>query len=423
VGSVILFAFVLAASSARAAAPDSSASIRGTVAPLPRGVSPVRYAARGVLFVPYAAMEAVTWPVEQAVRLNEEHHIVARLTRIPLLKGESGTVRVFFGYESGINFSIAGIAADSWDVFATGDQLDVEAGFLSKKKNVASLEYLTPKSRFQVELIGLFENKANRPFYGLGPHSADERFRYDRRRAVAEASVRYYPWSPFYAALTGYVRDADLSDPDDDPTAEEFPGLFENARASRYAGVEGTLVLDTRDNEAFSSRGVYARFYGGANAAGHDDDPYYRHYGGEVQTFVNLYRRTRALAFRAFAEGVDADDPTALPFEELPRLGGKTGQRGYARYRFADRTLLLLTAEYRYRVTQQITGAFFTDFGSVAREWEFLRLADVDPSYGFGLSFGLQGHRVVAHVARSTEGTEFFVGTERVFASTSRRLR
>jgi len=419
---------LLAAVSARAdvtaiSPPDSTASIRGTEAPLSNDASPLRYAARGVLLVPYAAMEAVAWPAEQALRLNEEYHIFARLTRIPLLKGEKGSVRLFFGYESGLRLSIAGLAAQSWDVLAPGDEMNIAGGFLSEKKNIASLEYITPKKRFQVEVLGRFENKTNRAFYGIGPHSPDARFRYNRRRVVGEASVRYYPWSPLYAALTGYARNQELSDPENDLSVRrEFPGVFATARRDRYTGVEGTLVLDTRDNEAFSTRGAYVRVYGGADASVHGNDADYRHYGGEVQTFVNLYRHTRVLALRAYADGVDRVGSGEIPFEELPRLGGKVGQRGYARYRFVDDKALLLTAEYRYRVTQHVTGQLFTDFGTVAREWEFLRLADVDPSYGIGLAFGMHGHRLSAHIAHSTEGTELFVGTERVFESKSRRL-
>jgi hypothetical protein len=377
-----------------------------------------------LLFVPYAGLKVAIWPMKQAAKYNQKYRIAGRVADLLTWRGEAGELHLAFGYESGVGTSIIALSAQSRDLFGRGDRFEIEGGYLDEEKNLAEFAYATPEERFQFQLIGRFANKENRPFYGLGSHSPDARHAVNRQRALGEASLLYRPRRPFFIALTGYARDQDIFDASDEPSARAaFPDLFARARNDQYVGVEGAIVYDGRDLEEFSSRGTLVRVYGGYNDSRKDDDESYRHYGAELQTFVNIFRHTRVLALRAFAEGVDAADPSGIPYTELPRLGGKTGQRGYNRYRFADRNVLLLTVEYRYRATEHFTAQIFTDWGSVAREWQYLRLADVTPSYGFGMSVGRSSHRLVAHVAHSREGTEFFVGTERVFKFRSRRLQ
>lgn len=188
-------------------------------------------------------------------------------------------------------------------------------------------------------------------------------------------------------------------------------------------GGELDLILDRRNNGVYSTNGVLVRVVGSYNEALEDNDESYSQFSAEFQGFVNLYRHTRSLFFRAYVADIDTDDIARVPYTEWERFGGKTGGRGYQRYRFADESQLLLTAAYRYRVTEHVQGVLFSDWGTVARSVEKLRLSDIDPSVGIALVAGRDQARLRMHAAYSPEGWEFFIGNETLLIFKSRRLR
>jgi hypothetical protein len=224
--------------------------------------------------------------------------------------------------------------------------------------------------------------------------------------------------------ITGYAREQKLFDPGDGlPVRDGFPVLFAQAEKSQYAGAELAFVLDNRNAGFYSTSGGVIRLTGGYNHAFEGDDLNYTFYDIDVQKYINLYRQTRAIGLFAFATSVESDDPIRVPYTEYERLGGKTGARGYTRYRFVDKKYLLLAASYRWRVTEMVLGRLFVDWGTVASEWDKIRLADISPSVGFGMSAGRSNQRFDFHVAWSEEGYEFYVGTTRFSDYKSRRLR
>ena len=203
-----------------------------------------------------------------------------------------------------------------------------------------------------------------------------------------------------FMEITGYAREQQLFDPGDGlPVRDGFPVLYAQAEKSQYAGGELAFVVDNRNAGFYSTSGGMIRLTGGYNHAFEGDDQNYTVYSIGMQKYINLYRQTRAIGLFAFATSVETDDPIRVPYSEYERLGGKTGGRGYTRYRFVDKKYLLLAASYRWRVTQTVLGRLFVDWGTVASEWDKIRLADISPSVGVGLSAGRSNQRFDFHIA------------------------
>ena len=108
----------------------------------------------------------------------------------------------------------------------------------------------------------------------------------------------------------------------------------------------------------------------------------------ELQQFIPFWNLSRVLALRALAQHADGLGQAQVPFYLMPTLGGARSLRGYDRQRFRDRSLLLLSAEYRYEVNPFLMAAVFYDAGQVAQDWSDFTLKDMRDNYGFGLRFG-----------------------------------
>jgi outer membrane protein assembly factor BamA len=99
-----------------------------------------------------------------------------------------------------------------------------------------------------------------------------------------------------------------------------------------------------------------------------------------------------------------------VPFYLLPTLGGSRSLRGYDDYRFRDRNLLLLNAEYRWRVFGALDGALFYDAGKVAPRFGDLDVTNLRSSYGLGFRFHSNNTTVFrVDVGRSAEGTRLLL--------------
>jgi outer membrane protein assembly factor BamA len=84
----------------------------------------------------------------------------------------------------------------------------------------------------------------------------------------------------------------------------------------------------------------------------------------------------------------DAEEGGEVPFYFQRTLGGPDDLRGFRRFRFRDRNLLLLQAEYRWEIFTAVDGAIFYDTGKVASRSEDLTLDDLESNYGIGFRFG-----------------------------------
>jgi outer membrane protein assembly factor BamA len=111
----------------------------------------------------------------------------------------------------------------------------------------------------------------------------------------------------------------------------------------------------------------------------------------DLQQFVPFLRGHRVLAFRALAVLSDTSNAQAVPFYLSPTYGGLSVGRGYPTFRFRDRNLLALQAEYRYQVSPLVGGALFADAGQVAPSVGAIQWSEFKSTYGIGVRFGAAG--------------------------------
>jgi len=80
-----------------------------------------------------------------------------------------------------------------------------------------------------------------------------------------------------------------------------------------------------------------------------------------------------------------------MPFYLMRTLGGGGTLRGVDEFRFRDRHLVLLQAEYRFEIITAIDGAVFYDTGMVAPRLDAIRATDFERDWGLGVRFGSNG--------------------------------
>lgn len=108
----------------------------------------------------------------------------------------------------------------------------------------------------------------------------------------------------------------------------------------------------------------------------------------DLRQYISLLRERRILALRAVASMSETDEGQEIPFYFQRTLGGPDDLRGSRRYRFRDRNLILLQAEYRWEVFTAMDAAVFYDAGTVAARRDELALSNLEHDYGFGVRFG-----------------------------------
>ncbi|MBI2827650.1 MAG: BamA/TamA family outer membrane protein [Acidobacteria bacterium] len=108
----------------------------------------------------------------------------------------------------------------------------------------------------------------------------------------------------------------------------------------------------------------------------------------DLQQYISLLRDRRVLALHAFVSTSDVDAGHEIPFYLQRTLGGPDDLRGFRRFRFRDRHMLLLQAEYRWEIFTAVDGAIFYDAGRVASRVEDLNPNGLESDYGIGFRFG-----------------------------------
>jgi len=108
----------------------------------------------------------------------------------------------------------------------------------------------------------------------------------------------------------------------------------------------------------------------------------------DLQQYVPLVRDRRVLALHGVVSMSDADAGAEVPFYLQRTLGGPDDLRGFHRFRFRDRHMLLMQAEYRWEIFTAVDGAIFYDAGKVASRTEDVNFQNLETDYGIGFRFG-----------------------------------
>jgi outer membrane protein assembly factor BamA len=108
----------------------------------------------------------------------------------------------------------------------------------------------------------------------------------------------------------------------------------------------------------------------------------------DVQHYVPAFNQRRVLALHGFASFATTPPGGEVPFFMQRTIGGAGTLRGFREFRFRDRNVILLQAEYRFEIFTALDGALFYDAGQVAPHSEDLTWKRLETDWGFGLRFG-----------------------------------
>jgi hypothetical protein len=291
------------------------------------------------------------------------------------------------------------------------------------------------RDRFFADFSLSRSGRVSNEFWGLGNSSSeDDEAIYRLAQTVVGGAfgVRLRPWlsvAGTAARLAPGVKPSESSSPTiteafDESTA---PGLTRQPAFFR-PGI--TVDLDYRESMpptrtavrldplpiAGASRG--GRYQVTFNAYHDQDfDQYsFRQTRIDLQQFVPLLHVHRVLAFRALAVLSDTSDGQEVPFYLSPTYGGLNVGRGYPTFRFRDRNMLALQAEYRYQINRLMNGAIFVDSGQVAPRVGALAWSQFKTTYGTGVRFGASGGAALRFdLAFGGDGPTFIFGLGHAF--------
>lgn len=108
----------------------------------------------------------------------------------------------------------------------------------------------------------------------------------------------------------------------------------------------------------------------------------------DVQHYLPAFHERRVLAVHGFASFATTPPGGEVPFFLQRTIGGAGTLRGFREFRFRDRNVVLLQAEYRFEVFTAVDGALFYDAGQVAPNAEDFTWKRLETDWGFGLRFG-----------------------------------
>jgi Omp85 superfamily domain len=165
----------------------------------------------------------------------------------------------------------------------------------------------------------------------------------------------------------------------------DIPGLLEQPDFNRYEVVADVNYREPRANPRSGGRYLASYSIYDDRTLGHFN---FRRFDVDLQQYIPMLQQRRVIALRVMTSLSDDDTGQQVPFYFQPTLGGPDDLRGFRQYRFRDRNLLLLQAEYRWEVFTAMDAAIFYDAGKVARRREDLGLSDLERDYGIGVRFG-----------------------------------
>ena len=264
-------------------------------------------------------------------------------------------------------------------------------------------------NKLEVEFHTRWLDATQVPFYGVGNDTIkDSLVHYGLRSFNGGGSLTLKPVRWF--RIGGGVDARQLEDREGVGTRPSIetthslltaPGLF-----SKTDYTQGTAfaAIDWRESPGYTrTGGLYA-------AAWHDfrdsDDRFsFRRTDFDVRQFIPVLKEHWVLGFRALVQTTQSEAGQVIPYHLLPSLGGNQAHRAYSDFRFRDKHLLLLGAEYRWIPSRILDMAFFVDSGKVASERRDLDLDGLKTGYGIGVRFhGPTMTPLRIDVARGDEG-------------------
>jgi len=302
------------------------------------------------------------------------------------------------------------------DVFGTKFRVDVPLtittnvyesfGFIAGYPLVAAGD----TDRVALDFSGVYGSRPSENFFGIGnetSESSQSRFRSVSRTATVGLGTHLT--DSVSARVEAGYRNVGITQPRNFTSTQDvaspsvLPGLQGGAAIRSLAA---SMALDTRDRKAFAGSGTLQRVEASVNEGSGDDDFSYWRFRYNAQQFIPLSRDHRTvIALRGELETNREKGGSAIPFFELPAIGAPETLRGFVPDRFADKSVLDYSVEYRYRIWRQFDWALFVSQGQVASQIGDFGLSRFHTGYGMRFLVRPPGdHSIALDIGRSREG-------------------
>jgi len=265
-------------------------------------------------------------------------------------------------------------------------------------------------SRARIEAFGRLHDLRQLGFFGVGAESDlldHTNFRLREGTAGGLASVRPLPWLAIGGRVEGIWPEIRSGRSPRFPSIETrfddalVPGLAEQPAFLRYQAsldVEVPAAAGEAPHQGAKYRIAYARY------SDRELDRYsFSRLDLEAQQRFALFGPLRRLTLHGWLSTTDTDADNDVPFYLQQTLGGKWNLlgveeeligtdgtqatlRGFRNFRFRDRHLLLLQAEYRFPIWGPVDATVFAEAGKVAARRADLDLTGLKRSAGFSVS-------------------------------------
>jgi outer membrane protein assembly factor BamA len=259
-----------------------------------------------------------------------------------------------------------------------------------------------------------FDRLPQEDFYGVGPHSLRTNlsdFLYQTLAVDGVWGLQFNRWLGW--SVRGGFLGVNIQ-PGTNQTEPGVQAVFPPASipglgaAPDFLHFETGLLADYRDKPADAHNGgIFALLLGHFDDLGNDQFRFNR-ISAETRQYLPLWSNYRTLALRFLTSFDRPASGKEVPFYLMESLGGVDSIRGFPEYRFRDRNLMLMSAEYRWDVGEFLQMVLFYDTGKVfARPADF-GLSGLEKGFGGGLRVRTGGRVFLRmELGRSREGNEF----------------
>lgn len=282
------------------------------------------------------------------------------------------------------------------DLFERRARLVLETGLSARNYQLARADFFVPRlagGRLELGVQGAFRHYPQEDFYGLGPSSFPEdrvSFLYESTDVQARAVLRPRRWLAIGSRAgvlnphIGPGKDGRYPSVETEFTGGATPGLD---RQPAYGYREAFGAVDTRDQDGNPRAGGFYGISFRQYAARGGGDQRFHVLDADLQQFVPIFDKKRVIALRGRVISTVGDDGADVPFYFQPTLGGSDSLRSYPDYRFRDRNIVYLNAEYRWEAFTGMDMALFSDWGKVARRHGNVDFGSLKRAYGIGFRF------------------------------------
>ena len=398
----------VAQSSPDSPASDSSAAADTSAAPPPEPYATSRSVAYHVLAAPAYLLHAATRPLGWTVRYVEQEFPNLFKPRRP----PRGVLPlVDLGGPTGF---LAGLALYDNHLFGSSHSARLEGLYggpdtFRGKGVYRSPTPLGPDSQFET-VVNVFSDPKS--VFFLNGNDSDrraDRTRFSRDQLDATVGLNAgLPGRALRGAFEVLYEHVEISGAGGDLGERLTDAAPEGIGTADLLTSRLTLGLDVTGDAPRVSRGTEVILQLDYTHALTADRFRYGRYVAEIRQYlpVGFFPDSRRLALRARLEQVEPlFEGSAVPFYQLPELGGQRTLRGFRGRRFQNDGSLLVNAEYRYPIWSNFDALVFVDAGQVFDTFAQVGIERVHWSYGGGIHLlNQKGLSFRFEVAGSTEG-------------------